>query len=111
MSVRDLKLSTRSTLPQNTERAPMHPTRMLLLNFKSMPFLPMNAKIDPAAISRFKGTKNTPMHCHRGLSVAQSICMHCQGPGAIGGMLTEIVPREVAGSKLVLDERALAHLA
>ena len=97
----------------------MHPTMMLMeLSLLSAESPPMNANMDVAAIRKFKGTKNTPAQ-H---SAARSLSVWCSqggqgGQGAQtntdtenGRMLTEVVEREVASSKLVLHEGALADL-
>ena len=85
---------------------------------------PMNANMDVAAIRKFNGTKNNPAEW-RGLSQCGAVravgtvqgahtytntraraCAHREN----GRMLTEVVKREVASSKLVLHEGTLGDL-
>ena len=99
----------RSQLFQKTPKAARHPTTMLIKAVLSSLLTEdspaMNAKMDVAAIRRFSGMKNTPAQRRSDSAVSSGISL--QGKRHA---LTEAVKREVARSKLVLNESALAHL-
>ena len=104
----------RSQLFQKTPKAARHPTTMLKVVLSSLlteDSPAMNAKMDVAAIRRFSGTKNTPADAQRraAVSLRDRSGISLQGE-CHGQMLTEAVKREVARSKLVLHESALANL-
>ena len=71
-----------------------------------------NAKMEVAAIKMLSGTKNTPAQW-RGHGAVRAVGARArthQAHRENGRMRTEAVKREVAGSKLVLHEGALADL-
>ena len=93
---------------------------LLLLLMSESPA--MNAKMDVVAMIMFNGTKNTPAQHSGAITLSDAVRMVGAVPGGTrththhadtenGRMLTEAIEREVAGSKLVLKEGALADLS
>ena len=80
----------------------------------------MNAKMDVVAMIMFNGTKNTPAQHSGAITLSDAVRVVGAVPGGTrththhvdtGNGRTEAIEREVAGSKLVLQEGALADLS